>query len=180
MEDTTGQLATEGFISIDLEGDLQRLFRPLIRITVNTWFHNGVELPENLSHVELVHQTVREFFLPKADGAHISPELCQNRHAHIARICLSLLPPTLKALDPRTDYREVSVDLSVDTVLGAGAGVRIRPFWRYASEYARHHRQQAIKEKEGSQLIAELDNIYQRTVGSRHVLNQEHARLNSL
>ncbi|PGH08671.1 hypothetical protein AJ79_05953 [Helicocarpus griseus UAMH5409] len=121
-----------------LSGDLKRLFGPLVCIT---------------DRVELVHQTVREFFLlEKTDGpgeAGSSRDvLSDDRHVKIVTSCLFCLS--------RNYNPQFSDASSVDTLLG----IDVPPFYPFGKKYCSEHEMAAVKRKENPQAIDKFQRAY--------------------
>jgi len=122
---------------MDLGGDLKRLFGPLIQVS---------------ERVELIHQTVKEFFLNRESEEHEENQLLRyDRNIHIALICLFCL------IRNRTNGSYHAS--SINTILG----VRIPPFYPYAKTYCVDHRQAAGAREENDQRIQEFDMSAQRS-----------------
>jgi hypothetical protein len=122
---------------MDLGGDLKRLFGPLIQVS---------------EKVELIHQTVKEFFLNRESEEHEENQLLHHdRNIHIALVCLFCL------IKNRTN--ESYYASSINTILG----VRIPPFYPYAKTYCVNHRQAAGVREENDQRIQEFDESVQRS-----------------
>lgn len=121
---------------MDLGGDLKRLFGPLIQVS---------------EKVELIHQTVKEFFLNRESEKHENQLLRHDRNIHIALICLFCL------MKNRTNGSYHAS--SINTILG----VRIPPFYPYAKTYCVYHRQAAGVREENDQRIHEFDVSVQRS-----------------
>jgi len=122
---------------MDLGGDLKRLFGPLIQVS---------------EKVELIHQTVKEFFLNRESDCHEENQLLpHDRNIHIALICLFCL------IRNRTNGSYHAS--SLNTILG----VRIPPFYPYAKAYCIDHRQAAGVREENYQRIQEFDMSVQRS-----------------
>jgi hypothetical protein len=121
---------------MDLGGDLKRLFGPLIQVS---------------ERVELIHQTVKEFFLNRESEEHENQLLRHDQNIHIALICLFCL------MKNRTNGSYHAS--SINTILG----VRIPPFYPYAKTYCVYHRQAAGVREENDQRIQEFDVSVQRS-----------------
>ncbi|KAF2193637.1 hypothetical protein K469DRAFT_691167 [Zopfia rhizophila CBS 207.26] len=104
LDDDTDELTLDSARPLDLQGDIDRLFGPLVKI------RDGI--------IDVAHQTVKEHFL-EPDGTNGSV-LIRTCHSKIAEVCMLCL-----ACNMQPGYTDSS---SMDTIFGT----KVSPFYTYA------------------------------------------------
>jgi hypothetical protein len=113
------------FVPVDLEGDLQRMFGPLIQISNSN------------RDVRLIHQTVREHFMEQLGKRH-----ARASHLRLAEVCFRTIDgTTADSLDG--DSRSIAASMNSDYTVTGGANLDAMDFAVYAKSYATRHLDEA-------------------------------------